>query len=59
MLLRNLFFFLLALFALSCVSASPERLVSQEEPEDSLIVSIISLIFAGDLMQHQGQINCA
>lgn len=59
MFLRNIFFVWLALFTLPCVSASPERFGSEEEPEDSLIVSTLSLIFAGDLMQHQGQIDCA
>lgn len=64
--MRHLSFLILVFLSLSCTSASQERrdtistaLDSAYNGNDSIIISRITLLFAGDLMQHQGQINAA
>ncbi len=60
------FSFILLLLSLSCTSVSQERRDAAKavsdtisNANDSLLPHRITLLFAGDLMQHQGQINAA
>ena len=60
------FSFILLLLSLSCTSVSQEKRDAAKavsdtisNASDSLLPHRITLLFAGDLMQHQGQINAA
>lgn len=50
---------LFTLLSLSCATASKEKVEVINEGMDSIIPQKITLLFAGDLMQHQGQIDAA
>ena len=51
--------FTLLFLSFSCTSVSQERRDSVICPTDSTPIQRITLLFAGDLMQHQGQITAA
>lgn len=65
--MRYFSFIILLLLSFSCTSVSQEKgdtvkVVSDtiiSNANDSLLPHRITLLFAGDLMQHQGQINAA
>ncbi len=64
--MRLLSFLILILLSFSCTSMSQERrdsvntvLDSLSNDTDSITLPRLTLLFAGDLMQHQGQINAA
>lgn len=64
--MRNISLVILFFLSYSCTSMSQERrdsVINTSDsifcPKDSIITSRLTLLFAGDLMQHQAQINAA
>lgn len=59
--MRNLFLLGLLFFSFSCHSGSHNSTVARQPDEEKVqdTVQRITLLFAGDLMQHQGQIDAA
>ena len=64
--MRNISLVILFFLSYSCTSMSQERrdsVINTSDsiscPKDSITTSRITLLFAGDLMQHQAQINAA
>lgn len=64
--MRNISLVILFFLSYSCTSMSQERrdsVINTSDSiscqKDSIITSRLTLLFAGDLMQHQAQINAA
>lgn len=49
----------ISLLSLSCLTKGKEATPQEITPNDSVVPSRITLLFAGDLMQHQAQIDAA
>lgn len=57
--MKELLLYLFIIFSFSCNGKAQETVSTHAQKVDSLQTDTISLLFVGDLMQHQGQIDAA
>ena len=57
--MKKLYLLLLLLTQFSCIGKAQESRILQGQPIDSIQSDTLTLLFAGDLMQHTGQIEAA